>query len=155
MNEETFYSALYLKNMIGLPVEICRERCPGHGGKYRLSDAKRVLREWRGEIRILRDKFVELQRQHKCVHRFEDGSYCMKDAYCVGWPYCFDHLPLAAKSSQGKVTMRAEFLKAGKCVHFKGDFLCGDPVVKGKKYCKFHMTRARRSNNGSSQSVND
>ena len=140
---ERLYSARSLRDLIGLPEEVCQQKCHSIGGMYSLREAKTVLAAYLAERAERIRTFERLSWEHKCVHRVGD-TYCQKPAFMAGWPYCYEHLPSSAKSRQNYKALRQAHRANGMCICVNRDgTLCENPVKPGRIRCEKHIQQLK------------
>ena len=136
---ERLYSARSLRDLIGLPEEVCMEKCHSIGGMYSLREAKEALATYQADRKRRIAMFNKLASEHKCVHRV-GYNYCEKPAFMAGWPYCFEHLPESAKARRNFVELRKAHRAHGICICISKDGkMCENPVKPGKIRCEEHI----------------
>jgi hypothetical protein len=140
---EILYTSRYLRDIIGLPEEVCKSKCREICGRFRFADAKQALKEYLAEKSRRTAMWRKLQAEHRCVHRVGD-TYCQKPAFMAGWPYCYEHLPSSAKARQNYKALRQAHRANGMCICVDKDgTLCENPVKPGRIRCEKHIQQLK------------
>lgn len=139
---EILYTSRYLKDLIGLPEEVCKSKCQEIHGRFRFADAKQALKEYQAEKSHRITMWRKLQAEHRCVHRV-GFDYCGEPTHVPGWPYCDKHLPACVFSRRHIKELRAGYRKSGKCIAIVDGQLCGKPVKEGRQRCAECIARSR------------